>query len=580
MQQQKGLITQIKQQYARQKFDEINLRRSVGQTKLAASLLQQFPVETLPAETQLQLRSQVENLKQELLLLAELLKDLDACVASLTPEQQQAIEPVISELKTEVNLTTVSRLSDFKVLRADPSIAKENLVAYAVGGWLLGGGAGIDNFAIAQSLFRVRELITDYLNESTPQRRSEILNTLRGEEGAQPQYVAKLLAIMKPPIASEPVVDGEAESQASGLYRLSVRDTAGEEMGFLVQTPPEYDPNQKYPCVLALGGIGDSPQLEIDWWCGQQFGGNRYGQATRRGYIVVSPDWRLPQSYEYEYTEVEHDRVLRCYREALRRFSIDTARVFIAGHHDGATAAWDIGVSHPSLWAGIVAISPGADKHLVHYSDNIAAPRDGQPPLGVYIVYGEYDGKRFSNQLGSVGTEYLKNPKYEAMVVEYRGNGSLRFSAELPRIFEWLEIAGQRRLQDPEARFPRQIRARTMRSSDRFFYWLEAPQLLSTTYSNPLNFDFKKSGLFEAKILEGADNTIMVTKIPSEPRNSALIWLHPSMVDFDKPLNIRVAGRNNRVLPEEMRPDIAIMLEDARTRGERQYVYWQRAAIR
>ena len=46
-----------------------------------------------------------------------------------------------------------------------------------------------------------------------------------------------------------------------------------------------------------------------------------------------------------------------CYlRDAMRRFSIDSDRVFLSGHSIGGDAAWDIGLAHPDLWAGVIPI--------------------------------------------------------------------------------------------------------------------------------------------------------------------------------------------------------------------------------
>ncbi len=571
---QRPLLTQIDQQYANQKFEEIRIRRNAGQLQVAASLLQQFPVKTLPAETQFELEREVESVKQELKVVADILAAFQTHVATLTAGQQASVKPLVDEISAEINLGTIARLSDYQALRGDGSIAKESLVAYALSGWLMGPGSGVDNFVVAESLMRVRSMISEYLTETNPQRRDELLNALRSEEGAQPQFVAKILAVMKPPLPVDPAPAGQPE----GLHQLAVAIDASESVQYLVQTPPEYDPNQKYPCVLALPGFGDSPLVEIDFWCGPSIGDFRYGHATRRGYIVISPAWMQPGTRTYNYTEGEHDRVLRCYRDAIRRFSVDTNRVFLAGHHDGATAAWDIGVSHPSLWAGMIAISPEADKHIVHYSDNISGIGSGEPRLATYLVYGEMDGSRFSSQLGKVANEYVRSPRYDCMVVEYRGNGRLRFSAEIPRIAEWMELQGQRRVQSIGARMPREISARTMRLGDRFFYWLEAPALLPTAVSNPLLFDFKSSGVFEARYLDPSENTVIISKIPS-PSNAAIVWLRPELVDFSIPFSVRLAGKTRRYQPDEFRPDIAVMLEDARMRGERLSVFWQKIMI-
>lgn len=581
---ERRLLTQIDQQYATQKFDEIRLRREAGQVQLATRLLQSFPVETLPLETQLILQGEIEDLQTQIATTADVLSAFRTCLAALGDEQRKSVQRVADELFAEANLTTVKRLSAFQFLRADPSIPKENLVAHALGGWLLGDGAGLDNFAVTQSLVRVRDLVIEYLNEPNPAARDAIIAKLRSEEGAQPQYISRLLSTMKPPqMPPEPVPSGAAQSEQEadapqGFYESSAMSATGKQVPYVVQLPPEYDPNQKYPCVFTLAGNGETLQQHTNWWCGWPYKGQRYGEATRRGYIVVSPRWMTDDQSTYNYTEGEHDRILSCYRDALRQFSIDTNRVFIAGHLDGATAAWDIAGAHPDMWAGLIAISPTAESYIKRYWENLGGYNKGTPPFGVYVVFGERDGTLANNAIGNVLTKYLSRFWHDCMVVAYRGNGRLRFSSELPRIGEWMDLAGQRRMATPGVRNPTGIFARTMRHGDRFFYWLEAPAVLPGVVPNPFMLDETTAGTFEARTLGPTENTLLISSIPS-PGKAATVWLSPDLVDFSRPIKIRIQGRTRNFPPEETRPDIRVMLEDSRQRGERQSVYWQKISI-
>ena len=115
----------------------------------------------------------------------------------------------------------------------------------------------------------------------------------------------------------------------------------------------------QYPTILTAHGAGNSPEQQIDWWAG---GYNkqmdlRLGQASRHGYIVIAPEWTDDQyQSSYEYSAQEHSRVLYALQESLHRFAIDTDRVFLTGHSVGGDAAWDIGLAHPDLWAGVIPI--------------------------------------------------------------------------------------------------------------------------------------------------------------------------------------------------------------------------------
>ena len=54
------------------------------------------------------------------------------------------------------------------------------------------------------------------------------------------------------------------------------------------------------------------------------------------------------------------------------------------------------------------------------------------------------------------------------------------------------------------------------------------------------------------------------------------IWLHPELVEFDKKINVYVTGFRPPRLPEV---DISVMLEDARTRGDRMHPFWARVDV-
>ena len=71
----------------------------------------------------------------------------------------------------------------------------------------------------------------------------------------------------------------------------------------------------------------------------------RSGQAARRGYIVIAPHWSRKNQSDYEYSFRSHAAVLYSLRDAMRRTSIDSDRVFLTGHSLGGalavlTAAW------------------------------------------------------------------------------------------------------------------------------------------------------------------------------------------------------------------------------------------------
>jgi hypothetical protein len=238
----------------------------------------------------------------------------------------------------------------------------------------------------------------------------------------------------------------------------------------------------------------------------------------------------------------------------MRRASIDSDRIFIAGHGEGATAAWDMALAHPDLWAGMVSISGFPSKTVPHYE-----PNSRHVPM--YLVMGELDGRRAN---GSILNDYMSF-KHNAMVVMYRGRGREYFYDEIHRLFEWMKLNAHRRKEPP-----REIETVTMREGDQFFWWLELGELKPSTAIDPILWDQAKR-IRAAKISAsiGAGNQIRVASGPSE---SFRVLLRPQAgIDLTKAVVIRYRSRTVRL---EFDGSLEHMLEDVRQRADRKRAFW------
>ena len=54
------------------------------------------------------------------------------------------------------------------------------------------------------------------------------------------------------------------------------------------------------------------------------------------------------------------------------------------------------------------------------------------------------------------------------------------------------------------------------------------------------------------------------------------VWLSPKMVDFKQRSTITVNGRRLNRPDQTIRADLRVLLEDVRTRGDRQHPFWAR----
>jgi hypothetical protein len=55
---------------------------------------------------------------------------------------------------------------------------------------------------------------------------------------------------------------------------------------------------------------------------------------------------------------------------------------------------------------------------------------------------------------------------------------------------------------------------------------------------------------------------------------SVTVWLSPELVDLDQPLVVEVNNRSIGPRDRLVRPDLNVLLEDVRTRADRQHPFW------
>ncbi len=535
---------------------EIKDRRDAGQHRLAKSVLDKFPHEDIAGGTLIEVR-EILNAYQEIS------KRIDHIRLALNRELRQVkdqrlaekLKPMIDEITTELNSHTLVRLSAFIQLEADASLAPTEKLALALSGWLLGSEEATDNLPIAMSLYDVRNDARAYLRSEERGLREQLITQIRSQEGGQPQLLAKILAHMKPPLEVP-----ELLNDTPGFYQLSI--PAGDkhqDIPYLIQLPPEYDPLRRYPAIVTLHGAG-SPGHQIDWWAGGvDAEGRRTGQAARHGYIVIAPAWTKARQSGYQFTGREHNAVLHCLRDACRHFSIDMDRIFLSGHSMGGDAAWDIGLSHPDQWAGVIPIAATADHEKYNY--NTLYWRNAKT-VPFYFVGGEIDSNKMAKNAYQFD-RYLRHFGYDTTIVDFQGRGNESFQDEILKIFAWMK-------KHRRNFFPKLFSCETIRSFDNYFWWVEITTMPPALTADPEQWPPKR--IRTLKVTGKIRTTDEKTHIRvSSGRAPTTIWLAPELVDFDKRLQISVSG-----FPEVRRatPDIGVMLEDARTRGDRMHPFW------
>ncbi len=124
---------------------------------------------------------------------------------------------------------------------------------------------------------------------------------------------------------------------APGTYNLTYRSKVdGSLQPLLVQIPPGYSPETKWPLLVTLHGRGDGPILApgID------------------AMVQIGPFGRGSVNF----TGIGERDVFDCIEVARTLFSIDTERLYLCGFSMGAGATFELGLKFPHVWAACVPV--------------------------------------------------------------------------------------------------------------------------------------------------------------------------------------------------------------------------------
>jgi predicted esterase len=550
----------LQQLLAQELLREIDVRADAGQHVRVNALLSRFPRDGVAGETLLKVRDRTADYDKRRARADEILANLEQHISEIKDAAaEEPLQTILAEIKAELSFATLSRLASYLRLADDMTLTVDQKVALGVSGWLLGGANAVDNLAVSLSLIETRNEATKYLQATRKHERDLILDKIKTLEGGVPKYLALLIAHMKPPMVTLPQGgdDVVADEETPGFFEVTIPGIEDQaSFKYHIQLPPEYDPLHRYPCIVTLNGAGTTAKQQVSWWAGDfdKKSQMRKGQASRQGYIVISPEWTKPFQRKYEYSAREHAAVLYSLRDACRRLAINTDKVFLSGHSIGGDAAWDIGVSHPDLWAGIIPIVANSEKYVNRYTENARG-------LSMYFVGGEKDGGWLHNNMEF--DRYMRRSGYDCTIVQYRGRGHESFQDEILHIFEWMNAPGHTR-----NFYPREVEVVSMRPWDNYFWWLELDDFPTNAMVVPAQWPptrGTRATQTSAKILENNRVTVRTGA------RKAIVWLTPEMLSFDRRITVTVNGRDIR---EDVKPDVEVLLEDVRTRGDRQHPFW------
>ncbi|MBL8890621.1 MAG: alpha/beta hydrolase fold domain-containing protein [Planctomycetaceae bacterium] len=548
---------------------ELDRRWEAGQLQTVSNLLENIDPQNVSPETMVDVSDRIKNIQTSQRELEQLRESIKQTFATYTAANQldekigAELAALEQEILTNLNLHNRDRFATFNLRTRDGNLGADSSMSFLISGWLMGAAESFDNVTVALTLMETRDLLLQYLNSIDQNERDEIIQRLREIEAGSARYLAAIARHLLPWKAAP-----APQPNSQGFFRIRLAEVPGQPE-YLVQLPPEYSPYKKYPCVVALCDIQSNPDFEVEWWDSRLSpqDGYRTGQASRNGYIVIAPDWRKPQEHEYGYDPHAAFVVMRSLRESLRMFSIDSDRVFLSGHGTGGEVAWDIGLAHPDMWAGVIPISALADRYISFYAEN------SKRNLPFYFVFGE---NHLPPNRGMVGKfdkregifqDMALSPHQNFIVVKYVGRRSEHFLEEIIHLFDWMQ---NRRRSFAATEFE----VTTMRPWDNYFWWLELNDIPSNLVVLPQAWNVEQSRSSLSVSGEISLTSTGQTKFyANRGGDSIRFWVSPQWAKMEEEILFgwNKAAKSTKLL---VSPSRTVILEDLRTRSDTQNPFW------
>lgn len=544
----------------RERFEAIKRMDYAGQTQALRKALADFPEKGISEEFLVYLREVRARQAASDLLMKRAQHHLTECASTVVGMHAKLLTEAATTIRRELHPSSVRRLDAFlsqaeqaerqrkagKVADLNPA----QLLSLAVGGWLLGSPSSEARPEVAARLWRARGLVLEYQRTGREADRIKLVQTFLKETNQAPLDEFLQLIPNLPP--AEPEVK---------LGTDPVKMTVGARgPTYYLQLPPEYTHSRHFPVLIVLHDAGETALDHLKRWS---------KAAAANGFLLVAPDWSGgKKEANYGYTEDEHATVLDTIRDLRRRFQVDSDRIFLFGLGEGGTMAFDVGLTHPSLFAGVMPMNgnpawfPGRLWRNAQY-------------LPLYVMTGNRSGDLCQLTRDLFMQNFLWH-SYPTLWVEYKGRGREWLGGEVPNVFDWMRY---RRRPFPRHQLgtegfgtSRGNEFGAMHPMPARFYWLSSDKIADRNTNTIDNWKRREPATITARIDPDA-NTIYVR---SSGFKQLTLWLGRdakgrNMIDFDRNVLVRfgLALRFNK----RVTPSLATLLEDLYQRGDRQQLF-------
>jgi hypothetical protein len=471
------------------------------------------------------------------------------------------------EIAANLSVDSIDRLETFLPLaeqyerdlknKKKPQQSAEEVLGMGVTGWLFGKGGATTNVGLARSVWTARQYLQEFQQSDNRQPQAKLeAHCMMHNIGVD--VIDQLIRTLPPPMHDSAIKPGKTEK-----LTIKANSNGGD---YWLQLPPEYTPSRYYPVLIALHTSDEIPTALK----------KLAPLAAKNGFILAAPVWGKGP---YEYKTADHDLVLDCLKDLRRRFQVDSDRVFLYGKGEGGTMAFDIGLSHPDQFAGILPHSGSTRFYPQHYWPNAQY-------LNMYVLDGNVNAKSPEAEAYKKWIRF----QYPAMYVEYKGRVNEWYDAELPTFFEWMKY---KKRADPMRQLGlfRDFRDnhelfKSHREGDNRFYIVTAKQIENRCLNTHKAWKAILPATVQVNVSTGnqlANNKAVIwnqVNVKTFGMKQVSVWFRPGMIDFSKPTHVYHNPKNNEFTKLKIEPNLGTLLEEFFEQGDRQRLFYARVDLK
>jgi predicted peptidase len=166
-----------------------------------------------------------------------------------------------------------------------------------------------------------------------------------------------------------------AENAVDGFEPHTHKNASGKTMPYRLFVPPGYSGDKQYPLVIWLHGAGGAgrdnrAQISRDQVPGTRTWTKRQNQAKYPAFVLVP---QSPGAWIERVDQISSQLllVLEIVETVKTQFTIDPARIYVAGQSDGGYAAWNLITHRPDVFAAAIALCGGGDPRMASRIVNV-----------------------------------------------------------------------------------------------------------------------------------------------------------------------------------------------------------------